>query len=143
VISGFRCIVTEILILLGCYAVSFGRLYRSFGITYRTHLSRVFFECLTLQDGTDRFPETSVSMLLINIFTWVCNSYMHHLISKSIFEQTSCLSHKWTNLKFRSLLFVTFMAMFNIPKFYVLPIQCSYVFLMNLRTNSGYFLIHS
>jgi len=29
----------------------------------------------------------------------------------------------------------------NIPKFYVLPTQCIYVFCMDLRTNSDYFPI--
>jgi len=30
---------------------------------------------------------------------------------------------------------------FNIQQFYVLPSQCIYVFCVNLRTNSDYFLI--
>ena len=93
--------------------------------------------------GPIGFPETSVNMLLINIFIWVCNLYMHNFISESVFDETSCSSHKWTNLKFRSLMFVTFTAMFNIHKFYVLPTQCRYVFLMILRTNIGYFPINS
>jgi len=65
--------------------------------------------------------ETSGHMLLINIFIWVSNLYVDHFISESVFQETGCFSHKWTNLKFRRIMYVIFMAMFNIYKFYVCP----------------------
>jgi hypothetical protein len=41
--------------------------YRRFGTTYLSHLQgsrsprRFFFDSMTFEDGTDRFPETSVT----------------------------------------------------------------------------------
>ena len=50
VISGFRRHVDEISALLGCYAASCGN---SFTDVWEQRIGPVFFDFLTLEDGTD------------------------------------------------------------------------------------------